>query len=56
MVTWKITTLLKDEESALDNHVLDCNFAKYLIFLLRDLAINRRHLKYVCLHYLVIFR
>ena len=23
------TTLLKDEESARDNHVLACNFAKY---------------------------
>jgi len=22
-------TLLKDEESALDNHILACNFAKY---------------------------
>jgi len=22
-------TLLKEEESAQDNHVLDCNFAKY---------------------------
>jgi len=36
-------TLLKDEERALDNHVLVCNFAKYsaiLIFLLMDSAIN----------------
>jgi len=23
-------TLIKNEESARDNHVLDCNFAKYL--------------------------
>jgi len=36
-------TLLKDEESARDNHVFACNFAKYspiLIFLLSDSAIN----------------
>jgi len=36
-------TLLNDEESARDNHVLACNFAKYLsilIFLLKYSAIN----------------
>jgi len=37
-------TLLKDEESAQDNHVLACNFAKYLpiltIFSLTDSRIN----------------
>jgi len=36
-------TLLKDEESARHNHVLVCNFAKYLpilFFLLADSAIN----------------
>jgi len=27
-------TLLKDEESARDNHVLACNFAKYLPILI----------------------
>ena len=27
-------TLLKDEESAQDNHVLGCNFVKYLPFLI----------------------
>jgi len=35
--------LLKDEESARDNHIFDCNFAKYstiLIFLLSDSPIN----------------
>ena len=36
--------LLKDEESARDNHVLACNFAKYspilIFFSLTDLAIN----------------
>ena len=26
----RANTLLKDEESARDNHVLACNFAKYL--------------------------
>ena len=37
-------TLLIDEESARDNHVLACNFAKYLLILktisLTDSAIN----------------
>ena len=36
-------TLLKDEESARDNHVYACNFAKYspiLFFSLTDSAIN----------------
>ena len=37
-------TLLKDEESARDNHVIDCNFAKYSqilkFVLLSDWAIN----------------
>jgi len=36
-------TLLKDEETARDNHVLACNFAKYLPFYkisLTDSAIN----------------
>ena len=37
-------TLLKDEESARDNHVLACNFAIHsliIIFLLSDSSINR---------------
>jgi len=37
-------TLLKDEESARDNHVLACNFAKYLPIKnnsLTDSAINQ---------------
>jgi len=38
------TELLKDEESARDNHALACNFAKYspilTDFLLTDSAIN----------------
>jgi len=47
--------LLKDEESARDNHIFACNFAKYspiLIFLLSDSPINLcllatpPHLKY----------
>jgi len=33
-------TLLKDEESARDNHVLACNFAYFYNFLLADSAIN----------------
>ena len=37
-------TLLKDDESARDNHVLACNFAKYspilTFFTLTDSAIN----------------
>jgi len=35
-------TLLKDEETARDNHALACNFAKYSknIFSLTDSAIN----------------
>ena len=36
-------TLLKDDESARDSHVFDCNFAKYspiLMFSLSDSAIN----------------
>jgi len=37
-------TLLKDEESARDNHVLACNFGKYLpilnFFALTDSTIN----------------
>ena len=43
------TTLLKDEESAQDNHVLVCNFAKYLPILLffTDTLINKRLL--ICL-------
>jgi len=28
-----VNTLLKDEESAEDNHVLACNFAKYSLIL-----------------------
>jgi len=31
-------TLLKDEESARDNHVLACNFAKYLPILKNNFA------------------
>jgi len=37
------TTVLKDKESAQDNHVLACNFAKYspiLKYLLTHLAVN----------------
>ena len=47
-------TLLKDEESAQDNHFLACNFAKYSpikFFFHSDSAIwfltTPRHLKYV---------
>ena len=51
-------TLLKDEESARDNHVLACNFAKYssIVFFFTDRLSNKpflmwllttpRHLKY----------
>jgi len=43
-------TLLKDEESARDNHVLACNFAKYFKYLpilkksLTDSALNLSYL------------
>jgi len=60
-------TLLKDKESARDNHVLACNFAKYspiLIFFTRKLS-NKPFLIWLLttqpilnmqLHYLVICR
>jgi len=34
-------TLLKDEESARDNHVLVCNFAKYSPFLKFRCLVNK---------------
>jgi len=40
-------TLLKDKESARDNHVLACNFAKYLPIFLIWLLRNSPHLQYV---------
>jgi len=42
-------TLLKDEESARDNRVLACNYAKYsriLFFLLTDTTINLSQVGY----------
>ena len=43
------TTLIKDEESAQDNHVLVCNFAKYspILLFFTDTLINKRLL--ICL-------
>jgi len=61
-------TQLKDEESARDNHVFACNFAKYspiLIFFsfsdsaikkLSNLGLTTHHTLNMQLHYLVICR
>jgi len=43
-------TMLKDEESARDNHVLACNFAKYLpIFNIHLIANLQRNLPVIFL-------